>query len=69
MVNKLLVTVFEHLKNVDSILNISITPKYLVTSVKQDDVSRLVCLGHILGLTVVCSPSYSSDYVIVTFNI
>lgn len=69
MVNKLLATVFEHIKSVDSILNVSIAPNYLITSVNEEEVSRLVSLGHVLGLNVVCSPSYCSEYILVTFNI
>lgn len=69
MVNKLLATVFEHIKDVDSILNVSIAPNYLATAVKEADVSRLVSLGNVLGLNVVVSPSYSSEYILVTFNI
>ena len=67
MVHKLLVTVFNHIKNLDSVSNVSISCNSLMASVNQDDVHRLVCLGHVLGMTVVCSPSYSSNNLIVSF--
>lgn len=71
MVNKLFVTLFDHVKNVDSVSNVSISSHSFMVSVSDDDeaVNRIVRLGHILGLTVVCSPSNCKNYLIVTFNI
>lgn len=71
MVNKLFATLFDHIKNVDSVSNVSITPKSLIVNVGIDDDScnRIVRLGNILGLTVVCSRTYSNEYVIVSFNL
>lgn len=69
MVNKLLSTVFDHIKNVDSVTNVSINNHSLIADVNDVDVNRLVCLGHVLGLTVICSSSYCNNRVIVTFNI
>lgn len=69
MVHKLLATVFDHIKNVDSVSNVSIGDKCLIADVNADDVNKLVCLGHVLSLTVVCTSSYSSNRVIVSFNL
>lgn len=69
MVHKLLATVFDHLKNVDSVSNVSINNKSLIVDVHDDDVNKIVCLGHVLGLTVVCSSSYCSNRVIVSFDL
>ena len=69
MVHKLLATVFDHIKNVDSVSNVSITNKSLIVDVNDHDVNKIVCLGHVLGLTVVCSSSYCSNRVIVSFDL
>ncbi len=69
MVHKLLATVFDHIKNVDSVSNVSINNKSLIVDVNDVDVNRLVCLGHVLSLTVVCSSSYCNNRVIVSFNL
>lgn len=69
MVHKLLSTVFEHIKNVDSVSNVSINNQSLIADVNEADVNRLVCLGHVLRLTVVCSSSYRNNRVIVSFNL
>lgn len=69
MVHKLLATVFEHIKNVDSVSNVSINNKSLIVDVNDLDVNKLVCLGHVFGLTVVCSSSYCNNRVIVFFNL
>lgn len=69
MVHKLLATVFEHIKNVDSVSNVSINNHSLIADVTDVDVNRLVCLGHVLNLTVVCSSSYSTNRVMVSFII
>ncbi len=69
MVHKLLSTVFDHIKNVDSVSNVSINNKSLIVDVNDVDVNKLVCLGHVLGLTVVCSSSYCNNRVIVSFDL
>lgn len=71
MVNRLLATLFDHIKNVDSVSNVSITPTSLIVNLGIDDDSfnRIVRLGHILGLTVVCSRTYSNESVIISFNL
>lgn len=69
MVNKLFVTLFEHVKNVESVSNVSISSQSFMVAVSDDDedVNRIVRLGHILGLTVVCSPSNCKNHLIVSF--
>lgn len=69
MVHKLLSTVFDHIKNVDSVSNVSIYRKSLIVDVDEVDVNKLVCLGHVLGLTVVCSSSYCNNRIIISFNL
>lgn len=69
MVHKLLSTVFDHIKNVDSVTNVTINSNSLILDVNDVDVNRLVCLGHILSLTVVCSSSYCNNRTIVSFNL
>lgn len=72
MIHKLLATVFDHVKNVDTVSNVSISEKCLIVDVNEVDVNKLVCLvclGHVLSLTVVCTSSYSNERVIVSFNL
>lgn len=69
MVHKLLATVFDHIKNIDSVSNVSINNRSLIVDVHDDDVNKIVCLGHVLGLTVVCSSSYCNNRFIVSFDL
>lgn len=69
MVQKLFATIFDHIKNVDSISNVSINNKSLIVDVNEVDVNKIVCLGHVLGLTVACSSSYCNNHVIVSFKL
>lgn len=69
MINKKLFSLLENIKSVDTLTDVCISPFSLIAVVEECDINQLVCCGHLLGCTVVCTPSVRTKYISVLFQL